>query len=1106
MRKIILLLFAMVLGVSMTMAQVHTLTGHVVDDKGNPVPFASVKIKNSKAGTAADANGAFTLSAKTGDILLITSTGYADNQVTVGSQNTINVAVTKVSGELTNVVVTTALGIQRQARSLGYATTKVTSDQLTDAKVTNVGSGLAGKVSGLEVDLTNNGVKPDLRITLRGDRSILGNNEPLLVVDDIQLPITYLATINPDDVDNVTVLKGGSASALYGSAASNGVIIVTTKKGKNGKPQIKLSSTATIESIAYTPAFQDEFGQWGGEPAGFPGIYSGTGFNGAIAFPGYLTSGNNQVFYAPDENQNFGPRFNGEMVPLGYPITIFNPNGTSYQKEDSIRYSAVPNAKTGFFNKALTTQNEVSYSAGDDKSKFYMSFQDVNAAGIIPNDVSRRDALRVNGSRESGIFRADYNIGYTLTHNNTTPGNGVPFDWGNSGSFGGFAGGGGYFQNRALYWNIINQPADVNLANYKDWATNPFENPNGYFDAYYGNPWWQIDQTRLDEKQSDLLGNLSLSLKPTSWLAFQYKAGIARDDYSNLYTQQGFNFAQWAINDPDYQVAGAIPAAVKVFSPSQGAASSYSQRLTSDLLASAHKSYGDFDFRLIAGSSVIDNTDQYNSISSATLISPPVFNVAYRLGNAGVSETTVETRTVGVYGDLTVGYKNFLFLHGSLRNDWTSLLSPANRSYLYPSVDGAFVFTDAIPSLKNNKVLSYGKVRLAYSQTAQVSIGAYSLQNVYNPGNGFPFGGTGGTTLGTTYANPNILPEISSNDEAGLDLGFLNNKINFSAAVYNTITKNQTIPISISSTTGYTSTYVNSGEMQNQGIELDLHFSPIVNTKSGFRWDIGANFSYNKNTVKSLGYGLPYVVLPNYTNQDGSSNFNTFNSVAAVGLPYGEVQTNDWLRDAQGQIIVNQQTGLPSLDPNLHLFGTSVPPTKLGLTTSLSYKGFTLNAVADARFGAVIYNGIGGALDFTGVSGYSASSGRQPFIIPNSVIMSSDGKYVPNTNVTTYTGNNGFWANVWNQAGSNYVNSADFWKLRELSLSYNFPKNVISHLKIVNALSLGVTARNLITWRAAGNVWSDPEFSNTNGNASGNTDINQLPPTKFVGVNLAVTF
>ncbi len=1092
MRKIVLVFFAMMVCVSMTMAQVRTITGRVTDEKGDPVPFASVKVKDSKTGTAADANGDFTLKVNSGAVLDVSSSGYTNTEITVGAGNVINISVSKTTNELSSVVVTTALGIQRQARSLGYATAKVNNDELTEAKVTNLGTGLAAKVSGLQVDLTNNGVKPDIRITLRGDRSILGNNQPLLVVDDIQLPITYLATLNPDDVDNVTLLKGGSASALYGSAASNGVIIVTTKKGRAGKAQIKLSSTETVESIAYTPEFQNQFGQYGGEPIGF---------EGTVLFPE-----NPYVPYVAFENQNYGPRFNGQQVPLGLPITIFNPDGTSYQKQDSITYSAKPNAKTGFFNQGLTTQNEISYSAGDDKSKFYLSFQDVDANGIIPEDVSRRDAFRLNGSRETGIFRADYNVGYTLTHNNTTAGDGVPFDWGTTGSFGGFPGGGSYFQNRALYWNIINQPADVDLRDYRNWQTDPFASLDGYFNAYYGNPWWQIDEFRLDERQSDLLGNLSLTLKPLSWLSLQYRAGLARDDYSNKYTGGGYTFASWAVNDPQYAAAGSIPESVKAFPPSEGDGSSYSQRLTSDFLASAHKTYGDFDFRLIGGAQVIDTRNRYFQLSASTLVIPDFYNISNRLGQADVGETETEIRTIGAYGDLTIGYKNYLFLHGSLRNDWTSLLSSANRSYLYPSVDGAFVFTDAIPSLKNSNAISYGKLRASYSQTAQVSIGAYSLQNTFNPGAGFPYSSVAGYSLSSTFANPNILPELSTNTELGLDLGFMKSRINFSAAVYNTNTKNQTIPISISSTTGYTSAFVNSGVMQNKGIELDLHFSPIINTRSGFRWDIGANFSYNKNVLKSVGYGLTQVSIPNATVTDPNANGAIpFASVAAVGYAYGQIQTNDWLRDPEGRIIVSQTTGEPTLDPNLKLFGTSVPPTTVGITTSFSYKGFTLNAVADGRFGAVIFNGIGQALDFTGVSGYSASSGRQPFIIPNSVYYDGS-KYVSNTNITTATGNNGFWANVWNSAGSNYVNSADFWKLREVSLSYNLPKTVLSHIKLISAATIGITGRNLVTLKATDNVWSDPEFSNTNGNATGNTDINQLPPTKFVGANLSITF
>ncbi|HVZ26718.1 MAG TPA: SusC/RagA family TonB-linked outer membrane protein, partial [Sediminibacterium sp.] len=1050
MRKMLLFLACCMSMLSMATAQTRNLSGKVTDATGNPVPFVNVTSQKSKVTVTANENGVFNIRSSAGDILTVTGIGVETQKVTVGSQgNTLNIVVKQTVTNLSEVVVTTALCIKRQPKELGYSTTKIGSAELTQAKVTNIATGLAAKVSGLQINLVNNSVKPDVRITLRGNRSILGNNQALLVVDDIQLPITYINSLSPDDIDNVTVLKGASASALYGSAASNGVIIITTKKGTRGKPVVKLSSTVNLESISYMPALQNRFGSYGGEndPNAYPGI---------VAIPT-----NPFTYYVPYENQNYGPEFNGQRIPIGAPIRIYNPDGTFVIKQDSGYYSAQPNAKRDFFNTGVTLINNVSYSAGDEKSRFFLSFEDANAKGVLPGDENRRNTIRINGSRESGIFRADYNVGYSLTHTNTTPGSGVPFTYGTSGIGGGYAGGGSYFQNRPVYWTVINTPANINLRDYRDWQNNPFANPNGYFNAYYGNPWWQIDNTRLDEHSNDLLANVLLTLKPLRWLNLQYRAGIARNDYNNKYTQNGFTFADWAIADT--LGSGNIPSGVKKLSPSEGDAVSYNQRLTSDFLASVQRSFGNFNLHFIAGTSLIDNSLRLFSASANALVIPGFYNISNRVGEPNVSEYKQETRTLGVFGDLTIGYKDYLFLHGSLRNDWNSLLAASNRSYLYPAVDGSFVFTDAIPSLKDNNFLSFGKVRAAYSKTAQVSIGAYALENTFNSGTGFPFGNVAGYTVNGSYANPDIKPEFSTDYEVGADLGFLKNRINFSVAVYSTKTTNQTIPISISQSTGFSQAYVNSGEMTNKGIELDLKISPVVNTHSGFRWDIGANFSYNKNIVQSIGYGLSEV------NVGG-------NSYAIVGQPYPVIKVNDWERDPLGRIIVDKNSGYHTLDPALKSFGTTVPPTKIGLSTTFSYKGFTLNALFDARFGAVIYNALGSSMDFTGVSAYSAQSGRQPFVIPNSVYDDGTGKYVPNTNILTKDGNIAFWANLWNTAGSNYVNSADFWKLRELSLTYQFSKKLLEHLKVVNGLSIGLVGRNLIMWKAKGNLWSDPEF------------------------------
>ncbi|HEV3252555.1 MAG TPA: TonB-dependent receptor plug domain-containing protein, partial [Puia sp.] len=454
MRKFLSLFAVLVLLSVLALAQNKTVTGRVTDLQGQPVPFASITIKGTKLGTTADVDGIFSIKVNKGNILVVSGATLTAKEVpiTETSQN-LQVQVARQNSILSEVIVT-ALGVKRQPKQVGYSTARIGTEELTQAKVTNIATGLAAKVSGLQINLVNNGVKPDTRITLRGNRSILGNNQALLVVDDIQLPITYINSLSPNDVDNVTVLKGASASALYGSAASNGVIIITTKKGTKGKPQIVFNSTVAFEKIAYTPDFQNGFGQYGGEnnPNSYPGIV-------LLPTSQYVYPG--PVYYVPYENQSYGPAFNGQRVPLGPPIRVYNADGTFSIKQDYTTYSAKPEAKKGFFNTGLTTINNLSYSAGDEKSRFYLSFEDVNTSGVIPKDKNRRNTIRINGSRETGIFRADYNIGYSLTHTNTTPGSGVPFNWGTTGIPGGYAGGGSYFQNRPVYWTIINTAANI---------------------------------------------------------------------------------------------------------------------------------------------------------------------------------------------------------------------------------------------------------------------------------------------------------------------------------------------------------------------------------------------------------------------------------------------------------------------------------------------------------------------------------------------------------------------------------------------------------------------------------------------------------------------
>jgi TonB-linked SusC/RagA family outer membrane protein len=1055
MRKNVLLLSVLMLICAFAFGQTRMITGQVKDEKGDPVPFATINEAGTKNAVQADVYGSFSIKVPEKAQLTITAAGHTAVTITPGA-GPVSVTLPFAAGnQLAEVVVTTGFGVKRQAKEVGYSTATITGSDLNQAKIINPVSGLTGKVSGLQIQTADNSVNPQVRVTLRGNRSILGNNQALIIVDGVQVDNAYLARLNPTDIESFNVLKGASASAIYGSNASNGVLVVTTKKGSRGKPRVTFSSTVQMETISYMPKLQDRFGSYGGE-----------GYNDylGVHFPEDPIK-----VYFPYENQSYGPEYNGQMVPLGGPVRIYRADGTFFDSTRLVPYSPIKNGVRKFFDKGLTYQNAASFSTGDANSLFYLSFQNVDVHGIVPKDRSGRNTLRINGMKQYGKFRIDYTTSYTIEKIDQS--------------------GGSYFQDRPVYWTVINSPAHADLRQFKNWRTDPFANPNGYFNAYYGNPWWQIDEARNVTKNNNFVGSARFSLQILPWLEASYTAGFSRNDQSFKATKAGFVFDAYAQTDP--WGAGAIPSSVKVLQPSLTDQIAFSNRISGDALLSANKTFGAISTKLILGNSMYKRKSRFISDATGSLVIPGIYNINYRQGEPTVNEGYIEEGLIGVFADVTIGYKNFLFLHGSGRNDWNSKLAKENRSFFYPGVDMSFVFTDAFSFFKESQILSYGKVRAAYSKVGQVSVDPYSLDNVVLSSAGFPYGAQAGFTISNNFANSGLKPEFTTEKEIGLELGFLKSRINLKAAYFDAKTTNQTIPSQISSSTGFTSATINLGSMTNKGIELDLILTPLLNL-GPVRWNFAVNYAYTKNQV----------------GQDLGGEISLGNSVFAIpGKAYPYVKATDWVRDPDGHIIVDKVTGFPTKAGPLSALGTTVPPTKIGLTTSFSYKGFTLSAVADARLGAVVFNSIGSSLDFTGISWYTAQTGRQPFIIPNSVVDDGTGKLIPNTTVATIDANWRFWANTWNQAGSNYVNSADFWKIREISLNYDFPKKITDKLRVVQQMSLTLSGRNLFMFRAKDNVWTDPEFSAAGtGNAVGTNDIFQTPPTRIFGASLNVTF
>jgi TonB-linked SusC/RagA family outer membrane protein len=1060
MRKIVSLLTVLLFTSVIAFAQQKTASGVVRNASGDPVPFATVAEAGTNNKTQADANGAFNFRVKSSSQqITITSSGYEPITAEAGENRTY--ALQQATKSVLPEVVVSGGFIKRQSREVGTATSIINVKELNQASVVNAATGLAGKVAGLNIQTADNGVNPQVRVTLRGNRSILGNNQALIVVDGNIVDNAYLARLNPSDIDNVTVLKGAGASAIYGSDASNGVFVVTTKRGSNTKPRIVVSSTAQFETISYMPKLQERYGSFGGEDT----------VNNNINFV-YFPNDPNPLYYGY-ENQQYGPEFNGQMVPVGMPVRIYNPDGSFYLSQQTAPYSPVKNGKYNFFDKGLTLQNSVSYSAGNEGSNLYFSFQNVKVNGIVPEDKSTRNSLRINGSKSYGKFRIDFNSNVTLetvdvASNNT------------------------YSQaGRSVYWNVINQPQHVDIKQYRNWRTDPYASLDNYYNAYYGNPYWAIDAARDKTKNSFTTGNLKLNYKAFPWLDINYTVGYTRRDLNFKATREGYTFAAYAIADDCH--CGSIPSSVKKLEGGFTDRIFNRQRLNGDLTVTVNKNFGKFSTKLLLGNTVWKQTERSIQTAATALVFDGIYAIGNRVGEPITdlnNNFTTEQALIGTFADLTLGYNNWAFVHGSVRRDQTSVLAPKNRTFTYPAADVSLVISDAIPALKNS-FLSFAKVRGSWAKVGQVSVGPYSLDNTLATGAGFPYGSNVGFTIPGQTNNPLLQPEFTTEKEVGVDLAFWKNRIRLNASYYNTITNNQTVIRSISASTGYTTALTNLGSMTNKGYEVELSLTPFLKLGQ-LSWNVSANYAKNENAV---GNDLP-------------GEINLGNSAFAIpGKPYPYLQGQDWKRDPQGRIIVNANTGYPSRATGNVAFGTTVAPTRVGISSSMTYKSFTFNVVADARFGAVILNDAGSDMDFTGVSWYSAQRGRTPFVIPNSVIETSPGKFTPNTSVVTENGNHTFWAGTWNQADAPYVNSADYWKIREISLSYDFPKELFRNSKGIQAVNFTINARNFFMFRPKDNVWSDPEFSNAGtGNAVGTTNINQTPPTRIFGATLNVTF
>ena len=1037
-QKLLSIFLGFVLVASAAFAQDKRITGKVTArEDGLPLPGVSVKVSGTTIGTQSDVNGNYSLNVPaTGKNLEFSFIGFTTLSVAITSSSTIN-ALLVTDSKLLNEVVVTAGGIEVNRKQLGNASTTVSGELLTQAKAFNVAAGLTGKVAGLQINAVSSGVNPNVRIVLRGNRSLLGNNQALVVVDNVIVPSTILGNLNPEDIEDIQVLNGAGAAALYGSDASNGALIITTKKGKKGVSTVTFSQNTTFESVSFLPKLQKDFG-------------SGT-------------TPNDVPTYTPYENQQYGPRFDGSLRPIGKPLQDGSIQTVPYQYTDE---------KDKFWETGLTSQTDFAISSGDDKSTYYIAAQYLDQLSTVPYDKYNRFSLRVNGTKQvSSKLNMSFSANYVQNRYDQSTATGNAFT------------------------SVLNTPSQIPLTTYKNWRTDPFSNPNGYYNDYADNPYYALEANRDATRNDYLTGNTELKYNPIKALTMTFRIGISTRNQSSKSYSEIFKYT-------DYTKS--ISGSSKIDNNGSVADdNSFSTQLNSDFLTQYKKALGkNFTLNVIGGASIRDNNAQSIAVSANGLVIPGLYNAGNRSQpQPNGSQSDARTRQVGVFGDARIGFKDYLFLHMTGRNDWVSVLAPEARSFFYPSADISFIASDAIPLLKESKTIDNLKIRGGVNKVGLVNIGAYRLLPTFGAGAGFPFANGPGFGLSAQIVAPSLTPEITVGFEGGFDLAMFNNRIETNVTYYQTNTTDQTLPVQISSATGFTSFLTNTGEVENKGLEAVLRVIPI--RKKDFEVSLGANYTRNTNEVLSLSDGLDVLNIATL----GASSV-----VAKPGFPFPYMRGTQYNRDPQGRIIVDRISGYPSVTAAQNDLGQTEPTDRLGLDALISYKRFRFTTLFEYRTGNVINNAFGGALDFTGAGIRTAAFNRDRFVVPNSSYAdpNNPGSFIANNNITVRNGGADFFTDGPRYTGvaENYITSSAFWKLRELSLSYDIPTTKMSINKYVKNARITLLGRNLLLFTPNSNVFTDPEYSAAGAasNAIGFTTVGQTPPSRFYGLNVSLTF
>lgn len=1061
-----------VLALSTTMVfaqKSRIVSGIVSDQNGAPLAGVAVVIAGSHQGTTTGMKGDYSIKVTAEDVLVFSMIGYKEKQQRVGAYNKIDVTLDEDAILIEGTVIT-ALGIKRSEKALGYSVSKVSNEAFTNSVSSNWLNGLSGKVAGLNFNSAAAGPSGSIRVTLRGESSLdPTKNEALFVIDgvpitntmvgngtagsaynstSVDMPIDYgngASDLNPDDIESVTVLKGASATALYGSRAANGAIIITTKSGKTTKGfGVTINSSFTWEDPGYWPDFQDRFGAGNRNSLAQETVYSYY----KIAEEGLSKSSNHYAY---------GPEFKGQQF---YQYGNIDENGQYYKSEWKAR-----DWYKGFYKTGLTYMNSVSIDGSNGKgTSGRLSYSDTRNDWITPNSGYERQVLSASFSSPVGKY---VNLNAKVTYNRKTSDN-LPMSGYGRATIPG-----------ALVWSSPN--IDQNWwRNYKQVIEEYDYTRNNAFYSNADSPYLQAYEQLNTMDRDRVYGTASVSVDITKHLNLMLRAGL--DFSSDLRTQRK-------------------PWGSKSYQNGQYKEMIISQReVNTDFLLKYDNTFGDFTVTGMFGGNIMNQGYSRYSQTAVALEIPDEYTLSNATSTLQTNSWRSEKQINSLYGVAQIGYKDYAYLDLTGRNDWSSTLDPRWNSYFYPSVSLSILFSSIFDMGKHVDML---KLRGSWAKVGN-DTDAYAIESYYTNSK---FGG--GVILPTTISSAEIKPEMTRSWEVGVEGKFFKGRLGFDITGYISDSYNQILTAPVDPATGFYNTFINAGLITNKGLEISLTGRPVYNKNFKWDVAVVYSRNKNEVVELAEGVDSWQIAKLNQAQVLAmpGGTLGAIYGTGFARVPEGTVITMEdgSLKDISGEILFDKETGNPVVDKaTMKYLGETQNKWKGGITNTISYRNFRLFVQVDGAFGGRAYSNTASILSMTGKL-KNTLEGRYDGIIGDGYCYdSSTGSYSKNTTVAKSIS---YYYDQWYARENVEANiyRTDYIKLREVRLEYNFPSKLLAKTKFLTGASIGFFATNLAMWTK----WPqfDPEVACMDGSSiTTGLEAASFPMTRSYGVNLKLKF